>query len=232
MKKEHESIIKHELVHIEQKHSWDLLFFEFLRIIFWFNPLVYVYQKRTSELHEFIADATVAKTHRKEQYQMLLSQVFQTEEISFVNHFFKSSLIKKRIVMLQKTKSKKVWQLKYLLLIPIVIGMLVYTSSEAKELNNSTNKTPNASIVVDSEFKNNKEIYARKELFTPEVIDPVIPFSEVDQVPIFPGCKDAEDLKACFNTAIQKHIRKHFRYPEEAQKKRDTRSCKCYAYHR
>ena len=133
LEKDHESIIQHELVHIEQRHSWDLLFFELMRIVGWFNPLVYVYQNRVSELHEFIADARVAKTHKSEQYQLLLSQVFQTQHISFINQFFKSSLIKKRIVMLQKSKSKKVWQLKYLLLAPLVVGMLIYTSMEAQE---------------------------------------------------------------------------------------------------
>ena len=137
IKDEHAQIIQHELVHIRQKHSLDLLFFELMRIVGWFNPLVYVYQSRVSELHEFIADAKVAKTDKKEQYELLLSQVFQTENISFINQFFKSSLIKKRIVMLQKSKSKRVWQLKYLLLVPLVLGMLVYTSCEQKsnELN-------------------------------------------------------------------------------------------------
>ncbi|CAM3536820.1 M56 family metallopeptidase [Zobellia roscoffensis] len=127
-KTDYTNIIAHELVHIKQGHSWDLLFFELMRIVGWFNPLVYVYQNRISELHEFIADAKVAKRDRNEQYQLLLSQVFQTQNISFINHFFKSSLIKKRIVMLQKTQSKKVWQLKYLLLVPIILGMLFYTS--------------------------------------------------------------------------------------------------------
>jgi len=125
---EHESIIQHELVHIRQGHTYDLLFFELLRIVNWFNPLVYVYQNRIAEVHEFIADAQVAKTHKKEHYQQLLTQVFQTAHISFINPFFKSSLIKKRIVMLQKAKSKKIFQLKYLLLVPMVLGMLVYTA--------------------------------------------------------------------------------------------------------
>lgn len=127
--KEHESIIQHELVHIKQGHSYDLVFFELLRIANWFNPLVYIYQNRISELHEFIADAQVAKTHKKEQYQLLLSQVFQTQHISFINPFFKTSLIKKRIVMLQKSKSKKIFQLKYLVLVPLVLSMLIYTSA-------------------------------------------------------------------------------------------------------
>lgn len=130
LESEHENIIRHELVHIRQRHSWDLLFFEMMRIVGWFNPLVYVYQGRISELHEFIADSHVAKTDKKEQYQLLLSKVFQTQKISFINQFFKSSLIKKRIVMLQKSKSKRIFQLKYLFLIPVVTAMLFYSSCQ------------------------------------------------------------------------------------------------------
>ncbi|WP_422081885.1 energy transducer TonB [Ulvibacterium sp.] len=130
VEREHETIIKHELVHIRQRHSYDLVFFELMRILGWFNPLVYVYQNKVSELHEFIADAQVAKMNKNEQYKLLLSQVFQTQSFSFINQFFKESLIKKRIVMLQKSKSKQIWKLKYLLIAPIILGMLFYTSCE------------------------------------------------------------------------------------------------------
>src|SRR5690554_4829294 len=123
------SIISHEKIHIQQKHSIDLLFFELLRIVFWFNPAVYLFQNRISTLHEYIADAKVSsQKSKKEYYQNLLSEVFQTEQISFVNTFFKQSLIKKRIIMLQKSKSQKGAQVKYLLLLPIIFSMLFYTS--------------------------------------------------------------------------------------------------------
>ncbi|PIV94965.1 MAG: blaR1 peptidase M56 family protein [Flavobacteriaceae bacterium CG_4_10_14_3_um_filter_33_47] len=126
---EKESILKHEIVHVKQKHTLDLLFFEVLRIVFWFNPLVYMYQNKIMVLHEFIADDSAVKHQNKsEYYQNLLSQVFETKNISFINPFFKQSLIKKRIVMLQKSKSKQINLLKYVLLIPMIFGMLVYTS--------------------------------------------------------------------------------------------------------
>jgi len=54
LRTEHKNIVQHELVHIKQRHSYDLLFFELMRIVGWFNPLVYVYQNRIAELHEFI----------------------------------------------------------------------------------------------------------------------------------------------------------------------------------
>lgn len=159
--KEHQSIIAHELVHIKQGHTWDLLFFELMRILGWFNPLVYVYQSRTAELHEFIADAKVAKDHKKEHYEQLLLHVFQTENISFINQFFTKSLIKKRIVMLQKAKSKKIWQLKYLLLVPVLLGMLIYTSCENNP--SDTEKLEEVIVVRDIENLTTEE---ENEVFT------------------------------------------------------------------
>ena len=272
---EHENIIKHELVHIRQKHSYDLLFFELMRIVCWFNPLVYVYQNRISELHEFIADAQVAKTNKKEQYQLLLSQVFQTQHISFINQFFKSSLIKKRIVMLQRSRSKKVFKWKYVLLLPVILGMLLYTScnldeskggegdietimvvndidkmSKAEEeklfltLKNYSDKggdwqyllkDKTSSIFYESssndsyiKFDNYEDkIYATmiiqgSSMAKGTVIGTdkngiMVPFGQIDEVPIFPGCENETDPRACFQQMMQKHISKNFRYPEKAQ---------------
>ncbi|PKB43142.1 TonB family protein [Cellulophaga sp. RHA19] len=196
-KENEKSILEHELVHVKQKHTLDLLFFEVMRIALWFNPLVYIYQNRIAEVHEFIADSKVKKTSKKEQYELLLSQIFETKNISFINHFYKSSLIKKRIVMLQKSKSGKVLKLKYLSLVPLVAGMLFYTSCETE---------------------NNAEIDA-VEAKTEVVVETVdVPFSIVEEVPVFPGCEDALETRDCFNEQISEHIRKNFNYPEEAQK--------------
>jgi TonB family protein len=194
--REYDSIISHELVHIRQWHSLDLLFFELMRIANWFNPLVYVYQNRIAELHEFIADAQVPKTEREAHYELLLSQAFQTQNISFVNQFFKSSLIKKRIVMLKKSKSKKVWQLKYLVLVPLVLGMLFYTSCNQNETEDSEK------VIEATELKESTE---------------TVSFGEIDEVPIFPNCENEEDKRACFNKMMQQHISKNFRYPKKAQ---------------
>jgi hypothetical protein len=131
---EKSSVLKHETVHVKQRHTLDLLYFECLRIVFWFNPLIYVYQNRIISIHEFIADDQASKHQNKNQYyQNLLARVFETNRISFINPFYKKSLIKKRIIMLQKTKSKQIKLLKYTLLFPMVFGMLIYTSCiEAK----------------------------------------------------------------------------------------------------
>jgi TonB family protein len=153
-------ILAHELVHIKQRHSLDLLFFELMRIVLWFNPLVYIYQNKIAVLHEYIADAHVAKSNKKEQYQLLLSEAFQTQNLSFVNQFFTSSLIKKRIVMLTKEKSKTILQLKYLLMVPIVLGMLVYSScekdilSENNEITIANQDDRSLIRIIENELKN------------------------------------------------------------------------------
>ncbi|NAS32221.1 TonB family protein [Flavobacteriaceae bacterium R38] len=253
LEKEHQHIIDHELVHVKQNHSLDLVFFELLKVVMWFNPLIYIYQNRISELHEFIADAKIIKKNKQKHYQHLLSEVFKTENISFINQFFNSSLIKKRIIMLQKSKSKNIWQLKYLLLIPLVLTMLVYSSCEnesqelrfeeasqeqeseenlqaiqlAKELQSIKDLTPREKEELYAKMlkfiESGKIVGTKTEITTNKNGDFIegvdIPFAVVDKVPVFPGCEDAADPRACFNQKMQEHIRENFQYPEEAMQK-------------
>ncbi|WP_138432881.1 M56 family metallopeptidase [Winogradskyella algicola] len=150
---EKDTIYQHELVHVREKHSLDLLFFEVLRILFWFSPLVYIYQNRVKELHEFIADANAVKHQGKSNYyQSLLHQILDTNTLSFTNTFFKKSLIKKRIVMLQKSKSSQKSLLKYALILPVIFAMLVYTSTEVKAQEKSDIKTEMDQELTDEEL--------------------------------------------------------------------------------
>ncbi len=60
-------ILTHERIHVKQKHTWDLLFFEFLRIVMWFNPFIYIFQKQTSIVHEYLADQKAVSCAIKER---------------------------------------------------------------------------------------------------------------------------------------------------------------------
>nr|BFF39962.1 hypothetical protein BACY1_17670 [Tenacibaculum mesophilum] len=183
-----EKIIQHELVHSEQKHTLDLLFFEFLKIIMWFNPMVYVYQNRISLVHEYISDAVASKSDKKENYiNHLLADIFQVEHISFINQFYKHSLIKKRIIMMTKTQSKKVKQLKYLLLIPLLGSMILYTACSSVKLSEKRSKN----IIKEN---------------MSEVED--VPFSSLDKAPTFPGCEEGD--RKCFNLSMMKFVKKNF----------------------
>ena len=160
-----EQIIVHELVHSKQKHSLDLLFFELLKIVMWFNPMVYFYQKRITLVHEYISDAVATKFEPKDAYiNQLLSNFFQIENIAFINQFYKQTLIKKRIIMMKKKQSKKMNQLKYLVLIPVLLSMLFYTSCSENSIGETLAKKElqtrysNKDGVLKSE-KGEKETY-------------------------------------------------------------------------
>ena len=194
LKNEDLQIIKHELIHCKQKHTLDLLFFEMLKIVLWFNPMVYTYQKRITILHEYISDAEVIKEINKKTYfNMLLSETFSIENISFINQFFKHSLIKKRIVMITKEKSKRRKQLKYLLIVPLLIGMLIYVSC-----------TESNTIKEDEQKIETTPLNAKEG-------DTSVPFAIIDDVPVFPGCKGTKkELRACLQEKITEVVNENF----------------------
>lgn len=203
---EEKKIIQHELVHSSQRHSIDLLFFEILKIFMWFNPLVYVYQRRVSMLHEYISDEAVVKSSSKKEYMnQLINEVFDVQNISFVNQFFIGSFIKKRIKMLSREKSKGFNQLKYLLLVPMLMGMLIYSSCSGR----TDSSKPSEETVVNGQLGeivlSNQSTDVNKQN-TDDSLD--VLFTDIDKIPTFPGCK--ENDKACFNTNVQKHFATKF----------------------
>lgn len=91
---ERKEILRHEMVHLRQRHSMDILFFEGMRIVFWFNPLVYAYQIHLKQVHEYLADAAIPQAARHWYMQLLLAHVFQITDTAPVNHFYHKSFLK------------------------------------------------------------------------------------------------------------------------------------------
>ena len=101
--------IKHELTHIRQRHSLDILFVETIKAFFWFNPMIYLYKKRLTEIHEFLADQNTSNELGKEAYEaFLIHQITARQQPRLVHNFY--SLFKKRLVMIQSNVSMKKWQ--------------------------------------------------------------------------------------------------------------------------
>eukprot|EP01037_Dinobryon_pediforme_P017241 gene17241-17431_t len=124
-------IAAHEGVHASQWHSADIILTEAVMIINWFNPVVYFYRLGIKHIHEFIADSQAIKTGtNKEAYALLLlSQTFNTQAHRLVNPFFSQSLLKKRIKMLQKSRSRYTALVKYGLSAPLFVLMLILSSA-------------------------------------------------------------------------------------------------------
>ncbi|MEJ6980918.1 energy transducer TonB [Pedobacter sp. P351] len=125
-----DSILKHEGVHASQFHSADVIFFELIAILNWFNPVVYAYKKSVKYIHEFIADEIASGHMGNSDYALLLvSTVFGIQKEQLTNNFYNQSFLKKRIIMLHKTKSRTTALLKYGLTAPLFAAMLVFSSA-------------------------------------------------------------------------------------------------------
>jgi beta-lactamase regulating signal transducer with metallopeptidase domain len=101
-----DELFVHEKAHITQKHSLDILFIEALQILFWFNPLIYLYKKAIKLNHEFLADQKVNETFKEVvQYQKLLLQKAVGNLVPIASNL-NYSITKKRFVMMTKNQSK------------------------------------------------------------------------------------------------------------------------------
>lgn len=145
-----EHIILHEKVHAKQYHSIDILITKITAILFWFNPFIWLYNKSLQQNLEFIADSNTQQkiTDTKSYQTLLLKTVLSPNQMALVNNFY-NSLIKKRIIMLHKSKSKPLNLWKYALILPLLALFLM--SFNTKEIYTTTvtpSKTSNVSSIV------------------------------------------------------------------------------------
>jgi Zn-dependent protease with chaperone function len=120
-----ENILLHEKIHSKEKHSFDILLAKLFTILFWFNPIVWLYKKAIVQNLEYIADnKAIQFIEDKKSYQKALLKVVSHQNcLPITNHFYQS-LIKKRIVMLNKNQSNKRNSWKYAVVIPALIGFV------------------------------------------------------------------------------------------------------------
>ena len=120
-----ENILEHEKVHCEQNHTADVLVSRVFCILFWFNPLIWLYKKAILQNLEFIADhEATKKITDKKAYQITLLKITTHENCVAISNHFYQSLIKKRIVMLNKNQSNKRSSWKYAAVIPALIAFV------------------------------------------------------------------------------------------------------------
>lgn len=127
--KESNFIIKHEEGHILQNHTFDLIYLEILRIIFWFNPIVHGYKKAMLAVHEFLADEfALANSNKKGFVALLGRQILLKYNLTLSNHFSKSQTVK-RIKMIKSGK-KKPAVLRWTVMVTVVLTMFYFFSCE------------------------------------------------------------------------------------------------------
>ncbi len=115
-------ILAHELAHVRQFHSFDIVISEILTVIQWFNPFVWPYRRSLRETHEYLADrAVIAQGCGLARYQLLIVEQHVGGRLLELASSFRTSQIKRRIVMLSKPETKGLARWKPLLILPLAL---------------------------------------------------------------------------------------------------------------
>lgn len=128
-------VLAHERVHIRQCHTFDLLFLEALKVVQWFNPIIYLYMRELKTVHEYLADEQVlAQGAPKRDYLELLYKQLCVGKFMPVGNSFRHLLTKKRILMMNQQVKRRVSALWLLALIPITAGLLLVNCHPKEEV--------------------------------------------------------------------------------------------------
>lgn len=133
-------ILKHEMVHIEQKHSIDKLFIQIVQSVFWFNPIFYFIKKEINLIHEYLADHKAVKQSDTRAFaQMLLASNFSGNVLPATSPFLSSNL-KKRLKMLTQQKTKFSYARRILALpILFLVSFALLVNAKNKEIKETNN---------------------------------------------------------------------------------------------
>jgi len=189
-------IITHELAHIKQRHSVDILIAELAVILLWFNPLMYHYKKILQETHEYLADEEVLKQNfQLADYQMLLLK----QQLGFtlsLTSMFKQSLTLKRLEMMNKTKIKTGMMFKAAGSILLVVALFfVFSCSKTSD------EIPNTDELQKIE-KQESEMIKKTEGADENGV-----YLKPEQMAEFPGGM----------SELRKFLAQNLKYPEEAR---------------
>lgn len=117
-------ILLHESVHVKNGHTWDVLFIQLVKAVFWFNPASYLLEKQIREIHEYQADQAVINNYSPIAYsRLLVKQLSKDCGLQFMNNFNQFQT-KKRIMMMNKTKSSFSQKMRFFLSLPLLVLMI------------------------------------------------------------------------------------------------------------
>ena len=123
-------ILKHEMSHVKNHHSLDVILMEMMISFQWFNPFIYKMKKELQNVHEYIADNEAVENETdKSNYMMLLLQQCTADNFNTVANNFSFLLTKKRISMITQKQKTKRMVMRLLLTLP-VFAMLILLNTQ------------------------------------------------------------------------------------------------------
>ena len=149
------ALLTHELTHVQQKHSWDILLIEFVQLWWWFNPLLKAYKKAIQLNHEFLADDQVLRERMGvSAYQELLLAKIKSNGTAALTSSINFSITKKRLQMMTKTTTRMRALLQAALTVPFLVACLFLFGSNAKAQDSNRRAwTPEMEKAMTNYFK-------------------------------------------------------------------------------
>lgn len=159
-----EELYTHELAHVNQKHTLDILFIETLKVLFWFNPLLYFYKKTIQLNHEFLADEKVITAYGDAiPYQNLLLQKASFGHTVNLASNINFSITKKRFIMMTKKTPRFEILTRQITLIPVFGALLLISCSGNNE---PTQDTVPTNVETTTPISEDNSIYSSEKLST------------------------------------------------------------------
>lgn len=165
-------LFRHEMVHVTQKHTLDILFIETLKTIFWFNPLFIFYKKAIQLNHEFLADENVVNSFKDvSYYQNLLLAYSSANATSGLTSNLNYSITKKRFIMMTKTVSKKRVLISKIVLLPLFSGLIFFVCVEGVAQIKRTSGSQNDEFAENTAASNGeKNTVEKNEANRPQIM--------------------------------------------------------------
>lgn len=133
-------LIAHEIEHLKQSHSVDIIFIELVQIIYWFNPILILYNRALRVNHEYLADnGVVQNSYDIRSYAENLINFIRCEKNIPLTSGLNQSLVRKRLIMLTKSNSNDIIKgIRMFITINLAVLSFLFLScipSKSQELN-------------------------------------------------------------------------------------------------
>jgi N-acetylmuramoyl-L-alanine amidase len=132
-----QQIFRHELFHVQQKHSFDIILTELVTAFFWYNPFFHLLKKEMKAIHEFLADQYAVSDNDRYAYaELLVLQTLKANHIPISNYFFQNH-IKRRIAMITNNQSTRITYRSRLMALPVLAFLFCTIALYAQRSTNS-----------------------------------------------------------------------------------------------
>jgi TonB-dependent SusC/RagA subfamily outer membrane receptor len=169
-----QQIFKHEITHIQQKHTWDRIYCQVIASICWMNPMNWIIQKELMTIHEFIADEEAVGNENVEIFAKMLLQTHYGNHFLNPTHQFFYSSIKRRIIMLTTSKHIKYSYVRRLMVLPILVIAVGLVSIKVNATERIANRVASLKAVVfqvKTDTANPSEKLKLKSIIDTSIVD-------------------------------------------------------------